>query len=228
MSTKVGAVTIGQSPRDDVVPVIQVILGAAVEIIQCGALDGLDRPAVETEAPKSPEGVLATRMRDGSAVKVRREFLVPRIKHCIHSLEEEVELVLMLCTDPFCGLDSRRLLLLPGRILTKLVAALEVNRVGVMTPLSEQTRSQHKRWSKFAREVTVRATSPYTEADKMEAAGEAFAQGKVDLIVMDCIGYTPVMKQDVAKAAGVPVLLPSTTLAHTAAELLSGLTPLVQ
>jgi protein AroM len=220
VGVKIGAVTIGQTPRDDVVPVIQKILGDDVKILQRGALDGLDLSTVVAEAPTSAEGVLATRMRDGRAVKIRREFLVPRIKHCVHSLEEEAELILMLCTDPFCGLDSRRLLLSPGRIMTKLVAALEVRRIAVLTPLSEQIKSQHERWNKVVREVTVRAVSPYTESDRLATAGEAFAEEKVELIVMDCIGYTPGMKEDVGRAAAVPVLLPSTTLAHTAAELL--------
>lgn len=222
MSAQLGAVTIGQSPRDDVVPVIQQVLGSTVEIRQCGALDGLDRAEIEAEAPQSEEGVLATRMRDGSEVKVRREFLVPRIKHCIRSLEEEVDLVLMLCTDPFCGLDSRRLLLSPGRIMTRLVAALEVHRIGILTPLAEQMRSQYQKWNKVVREVTVRVASPYTEADKMAQMGEAFAQDRVEMVALDCIGYTPEMKAAVGDSAGCPVILPSTTLAHTAAELLPG------
>ena len=38
---RIGAITIGQSPRVDVVPEMQQILGPDVEIVQAGVLDGL-------------------------------------------------------------------------------------------------------------------------------------------------------------------------------------------
>jgi protein AroM len=219
----IGAVTIGQSPRDDIVPVIQQIIGADVEILQCGALDGMKKRDVADQAPASTEGVLVTRMSDGSSVRVRREFLVPRIKHCIHSLESDAELIMMLCTDPFSGLESRRLLLSPGRILLQLVASLEVHRIGVLTPDEAQRKSQYEKWVKVVREVYVGAVSPYTEADRVTTAAEALAREEIELLVMDCIGYTPEMKAAVRDATGCPVFLATTTLAHVAADLLGKL-----
>ena len=40
---KVGAITIGQSPRTDVVQELFPLMGEQVELIQAGALDGLTR-----------------------------------------------------------------------------------------------------------------------------------------------------------------------------------------
>ena len=40
---KIGAITVGQSPRVDLIPEIQPILGDSVEIIQAGTLDGLSK-----------------------------------------------------------------------------------------------------------------------------------------------------------------------------------------
>lgn len=40
---KVGAITIGQSPRADVVQELLPLMGEQVELIQAGALDGLTR-----------------------------------------------------------------------------------------------------------------------------------------------------------------------------------------
>ncbi len=220
MSIAIGAVTIGQSPRDDVVPVIQDVLGADVTVVQCGALDGMDAAEVEREAPKSTEGVLVTRMRDGTSLRVRREFLVPRIKHCIHSIQNDVGLVMLLCTEPFSGLESSRMLLLPGIIMTHLVTALGVQRIGVLTPVEEQVHQQHDKWGKVVRRVFVAAASPYVEPDRVPVAAEALAREEVEMVVMDCIGYTPAMKAEVSRLVQRPVLLPSTILAHTAAELL--------
>ena len=43
---KIGAITVGQSPRVDLIPEIQPILGDSVEIIQAGALDGLSKEEI--------------------------------------------------------------------------------------------------------------------------------------------------------------------------------------
>lgn len=44
---KIGAVTIGQSPRVDVTPDIMPIFGAQAELIQVGALDGLSKEEIK-------------------------------------------------------------------------------------------------------------------------------------------------------------------------------------
>lgn len=43
MKKKIGAITIGQSPRIDVIPEMQEILGENVIILEAGALDGLTK-----------------------------------------------------------------------------------------------------------------------------------------------------------------------------------------
>ena len=44
---KVGAITIGQSPRTDVTQDILPLLGDQVELLQAGGLDGLTREEIE-------------------------------------------------------------------------------------------------------------------------------------------------------------------------------------
>jgi 3-methyladenine DNA glycosylase AlkD len=47
---KIGMITIGQSPRVDIVPEMQEILGTDVEILEAGALDGLTLEEVKSWA----------------------------------------------------------------------------------------------------------------------------------------------------------------------------------
>ena len=47
MKKKIGAITIGQSPRIDVIPEMQEILGENVIILEAGALDGLTKKDIE-------------------------------------------------------------------------------------------------------------------------------------------------------------------------------------
>ena len=65
---KVGAVTIGQSPREDVVQDLLPLMGEQVELIQAGALDELTREEVQAFAPGPEDYALISRLRDGSSV----------------------------------------------------------------------------------------------------------------------------------------------------------------
>ena len=51
LKMKVGAITIGQSPRADVVQELLPLMGEQVELIQAGALDGLTREDIQAFAP---------------------------------------------------------------------------------------------------------------------------------------------------------------------------------
>src|SRR3989442_131023 len=64
----VGLVTIGQSPRSDVVPEMAALIGPGIEVREAGALDGLKRSEIEPLAPTGDDEILVTRPQDGSAV----------------------------------------------------------------------------------------------------------------------------------------------------------------
>ena len=61
---KIGAITVGQSPRVDLIPEIQPILGDSVEIIQAGALDGLSKEEIAKFVPRPGENVLVSRLTE--------------------------------------------------------------------------------------------------------------------------------------------------------------------
>ena len=84
----IGALTIGQSPRPDLVGPLNDRLPEGCQIIQAGALDGLTAaslpPIDDTTYP------LTTRMRDGSLVMVEESFLATRLR-CYETLAHPLE-----------------------------------------------------------------------------------------------------------------------------------------
>mgnify|MGYP001754987607 FL=1 len=60
---KLGAITVGQSPRTDVTDDIMGIFQGKVEILERGALDGLTVEDIDRLAPDAGEYVLVSRMR---------------------------------------------------------------------------------------------------------------------------------------------------------------------
>src|SRR5262245_44295451 len=100
--TRIGLITVGPSPRSDVVPDMAAILGADVDIAEAGALDGLDREEIALLAPQGDDEIIVTRMIDGSPVFVGKTPMIPRVEAQIAALEDRgVALNVLLCTGAF-------------------------------------------------------------------------------------------------------------------------------
>ncbi|WP_347354356.1 AroM family protein [Acetoanaerobium noterae] len=102
MKRKLGAITIGQSPRDDVIPEMIELLGDDIEVLQAGALDGLTLEEIEKFTPEKGDYVLVSKLRDGSSVKFAERHILPRLQECIDKLENEgADIILFICTGVF-------------------------------------------------------------------------------------------------------------------------------
>src|SRR5206468_12192636 len=59
-----------------------------VDILEAGALDGLDRAAIARLAPEGDDEILVTRLADASSVFVGKSHVLPRVKARIAALED--------------------------------------------------------------------------------------------------------------------------------------------
>ena len=67
---RVAFVTLGQSPRIDLVPEILKSIKIPIKTIEYGLLDDLDRDLIESASPKLGEPAFLTHLRDGSQVEL--------------------------------------------------------------------------------------------------------------------------------------------------------------
>jgi protein AroM len=220
---RVGAVTIGQSPRRDVIPDMRKILGPEIEVVERGALDDLSAGEIRRLGPQPGEHLFVTRLRDGSEVRLAARRVPAMLSGCIAELEREgVDIIVVLCTGELPGLSSKRLVLFPDRILQHVVCGvLAGGKLGVMVPAAEQIPFLRRRWQKVGYDPALAAASPYVSTPE-EIGEQAVRLGQegVDLVVLDCIGFGIEAKSAVARATGRPVILPRTILARLARELL--------
>jgi len=215
---RVGLVTIGQSPRVDVVPEMRAILGD-VEVVECGALDELSKDEIEALRPGEEEYLLVTRLRDGSEVRVSRGRVLPLVEKCIRKLEGVVDVVGLLCTGDFPELTSSKILVKPSELLLKVVEALRVRRLGALVPDPRQVGVIAERWSRVSEDVVVESFSPYTGSPAaLPEVAKRFRDR--DLVVLDCIGYGLEVKRVVMEVTGRPVIAPRTIMARVIRELL--------
>jgi len=221
MNRRLGVLTIGQSPRVDVVPAIAEML-PGVEIVEAGALDGLAEAEIAALAPTPGEYVLVTRLRDGRDAVISRERVLPHVQQTLAQLGPAVDLLLFLCTGEFPALRSDRLIIEPSRVLLHFVAGVAGGRpLGVLVPLPEQAGEAERRWRRAVERVAAAAAaSPYRDPDFTRAAHRLRDAG-AEIIVMDCMGYTPAQKRQVVAACALPTILAGTAVAAVARELLS-------
>lgn len=221
---KIGALTIGQSPRTDVAGEFLQAVGQEVELLQCGALDGLSREEIGRMAPQEGDYILVTRLRDGTEVKIAERYIKLRMQECAQILRQAGATILVLfCTGEFPELEGQVLLLKPDVIMEHVVGGiLPRGKLGAILPSADQIPLLGKKWEKTGLQIELTAASPYSgkEEDFRRAALYLKSKG-VDLIVLDCIGFTVAIKRIVRETAQCPVILPRTLLGRIMGELIA-------
>jgi protein AroM len=206
MSHRFAFVTIGQTPRTDLVPELLALLPKDVTVEEFGALDGLDDEPIAALTPGSEEPRLVTRLRDGRQVVLRKAWVQERLQEILGRIDAEVfRATVLLCTGEFPGLAGPGLFVDAQHLVDHGTAALSAgaSRLGVMLPLAQQARDFHLQPA-VGQELLFSHASPY-EGDRFAAAARDLAAA--DLIVMHCMGYTEAHRERVAQVSGRPVLL---------------------
>jgi protein AroM len=219
----IGTVTIGQSPRDDIIPEMLDVLGPGYEIIEAGALDGLSPGEVRLLRPDSGDHILVTRMGDGSEVTVAEKHMIPLVQEKVQVLfDRGIAIVVLLCTGEFPAFETPGLLVRSREVLYQMVHSVASgHRLGVLCPAEDQISQVAQGWKMILNcDVFVRAGSPYQDMDSIESAARELKDAGVDLIVMDCMGYTFRMQEGIRRVAGVPVILPRGIVARVVKEML--------
>jgi protein AroM len=221
MKARIGMVTIGQAPRVDVVPDMADILGPGVEILERGALDGLDDVRIAGMAPAGDDEVLVTRLSDGRSVFVAKRHVTPLVQQRIEALERDgAALTVLLCTGKFQGLRSTRPLVEPDKVILGVLRGVAFpGRLGVLTPSERQVPQTAARWKAHGFDALVVGASPYHETESIPAAVDAFRAGGAGFVLMDCIGFRREARDELRRRLGVPVVVANLLVARVVAEL---------
>lgn len=203
-----GLVTIGQSPRDDV---IASMLGqpASGVCVEAGALDLLDLHEIAALSPTHGEQPLVTRLRDGREVVIGKERLMPHMQRAIERLEADgCGTICVLCTGEFPPLGRSALMIYPDRIVFHLVEALlPEGTLGVLMPHPGQETGMLEKWTTATRSTVTAVASPYSESGQIATEIQRLVNAGADGIVLDCMGFDRRMLADARSATNKPVIL---------------------
>lgn len=219
MTKSVAFITIGQTPRDDILPEILPLLPHDLDWQEYGAMDGLAPADIVAGAPQYREERLVSRLSDGSEAVVSKAWLLKRLQALIERIDDGRHCALvLLCTGDFGSLESKTLLIEAQGVLDGLTDALADGRrsVGILVPLEEQCAEFAAKPLRVSAK-TVTFASPYS-GNRIRIAARELA--KADFAVMHCLGYTEAMRERVAAETGRPVLLARRALAGAIAQVL--------
>ncbi len=227
MQTIVGMATIGQTPRIDVVPAMERILGPEVRTVQAGALDGLSASDIAALAPADGEQPIITRLRDGSSTLLSHRAILPRMQRCVDDLTAQgAKFVVMLCGADWSAVRSDTLIVNPGKLFPNIVTALAAGRrLGIIKPDGGQVEGETRRYAGLGIDARVTSASPYlgdARIDAARAAAEQLRAQDVELVWMTCVGMDERMREAVQNVVERPVILAQALLGRVVAEVATG------
>jgi protein AroM len=218
-----GVVVIGQSPRPSVVNEIAAVLSGGLQIDLRGALDGMTRAEIDAIPPNDGHDALFTLLPNGDGVRLSKKAVEARAAIQIEKFASEgVKVTMLACTGRFPNLAPDGLVILPSAVLHKMVeAVLPKGRLGVFSPLPEQTALIAGKWQRPNVEIVGVTMRPGSDAEAVDEAARKMAALSPDLVVMDCMGYTSANKARVRLAYDGPVILAIAAAARVVEELVS-------
>ena len=219
-SPRVGLLTIGQSPREDITSEIRPLFLPHIEIVEAGLLDNLSPAEIEQLHPEYEESSLVSRLRGGSQVRLSEQKISALLPEFIEAMKTDmkVQAVGLLCTHDFPDTKFSSTVISPFNYLNFLITqVLKVQYIGVVVPLKSQIDMTRTKWEKD--KIIVEVKSPYTEGKSWEEIAQKFNREKVEAVILDCIGYKIADKKELQNLISLPILLPRVVLVYAINQL---------
>jgi protein AroM len=166
---------------------------------------------------------LFTLLPNGDNVRISKQAVEGRASAQLARFGQEgIDVAMLACTGKFPNLAPEGLVILPSAVLHRLVeAVLPKGRLGVFSPLPEQTALIAKKWERGGVEVVGVTLQPGSDDATVDAAARMMADKQPDLVVLDCMSYTSANKARVREIYSGPVILSIAAAARVIEELIS-------
>jgi protein AroM len=213
--TRIGLLTIGQSPRDDITSDIRPLLSLDIEIVEYGILDDLSTEGIAFLMPQAQETPLVSRLRDGRQVLLNEKSVRELLPKAIDYLNTKMDInaVGVLCTHEFPKKKYSCPVIFPADYMKFIIdEILDVQKLGIVVPLDSQIEAAKRKWGR-KRSVVV-SESPYVQGKTWNGIADVLSEERVDNVILDCIGYKIQDRQKIYSLLNIPILLPRSILAY--------------
>lgn len=197
--TRIVLLTIGEAPRSDIEDTYNKYFAENLSVSQCGILDDLTFEEAEMKFGNNDNigEMLTSRFRDGQQIVMCHDKVEKQIQLLINELEMAgTEIIGLLCTGEFNQLSSSRLKIISAEeeIIPFIKKKYDNEKIGLITPLKVQIRFSIDKWNLGDR-ATFTHASPYQfDLNEFINAAQVMIENNVDVVILDCIGYSQKMK----------------------------------
>lgn len=204
---RIGTLTLGQAPRADLAPLLDMYQSRRVEFYHRGALDGFTQAAIAQHFAPRGDTLLTTRCLDGSCVHVSYSAVEDTLQLRLKDLESHrCQVVLMLCSTRFPALSPKRAeLIYPDDVIPAWVTqSFEGQRLGILT---QKASAPHvNQWNRAQVQPIVGMADPYEGSYTafLEAAQSLVDQG-AQALILDGMGFQHLHRRWCLEVAHCPV-----------------------
>jgi len=203
---RVAFVTLGQTPRNDVVPELCRLVGSPMEILEFGVLDNVSRDVMALAGPDPGDPALLTRLRDGSDVVLSLDWTSDRMGEIHHQIaSQDIDLVVLMSTMLGVAPAPARATIFCDRVAARAIETFAHAGLIVGLVLSLENQSEHIvsgcPWSKMLRVAIARPgdrVALETAIDELEGC---------DVVVLHSVTYSEPERKFAAARSGRPVVL---------------------
>ena len=216
--------SVGQSPRADIIDEMLESLDLPIVPVEIGALDGLSSAQIADLKVRPGEASIVTRLADGSDVVISKPRIAERMAAIAAGFHRnEFDLVVILSTGLFRDFESTCPMVNAQRAMESTVISLAAQgaAVGLVQPLAQQINELD-----IPALASYRVTASYAaDGDKALLANALLDLADCEIIVLNSVSFTDADRQMVAKASGKPVVLARRIIASAIRLLLHGTHP---
>lgn len=206
---KVGLISMGQSNGKGMKENIEDILEPRFEIVGVGILDNYSFEEIKNKFwPKEGETYIVSSIENNQMVKISQIKAHKLIEEKLKILEQnDIMCNMLMCTGQFSEFSNNGILLRPEKIIYSVLKGLGVKRIGIIVPEEDQIEDSLKQYNEFNPQIL--AASPYGPTENIFKVSSKFDKD-LDVILLDCMGFTENMKKIVQDVTGLKIILPRT------------------
>ncbi len=207
----IGLLPLGQSPRPDFI-VTLAAMAPNIHFRVRGSLDNLSKEEIQTLSQKPSSYKLLTICQNRQSYEIGMEYLIPFLeKAANHLAKDGASPIILMCAARFPELKIRGLVL-PYQLMEAHASDMSrIRCIGVITPNPSQIDATLKGWIKIGFKPRVLTASPFSSKE-MDRAIKKLKEGPCELILLDCMGFSPSQANAVKNATQKKCTCPQTLI----------------
>ncbi len=214
-----GLVSLGHSPRPDLIQAMQKALPHATILLQ-GALDGIAKEHLPKYKAHAQSRYALMALAYDTVVDIDMDALIPNIEQAAQNLTQQgAQHVVLMCSAAFAPFQNERHIIRPISIIQNYTTILASHkRIGIINPIAKQIPAAATYWQDRGFTVFSACASPF-EPEAVRREARKLLQKHVDVIILDCMSFTEETHAHIQDCIHIPVLLPMKLMQHFMAAL---------